>query len=91
MKSGFSRHDNFGFIRFWRITSLILLESGQRKVVFDFEITSGLFLFLVNCKSNSIESSQRKVVFYFKITSVCSLLANFSSNSIGIKAMKSGF
>jgi hypothetical protein len=53
MKSGFLFHDNFGFVRFWPIGSLKLLELSQRNVAYDFMITLGLFV-LVNWLSNSI-------------------------------------
>jgi hypothetical protein len=44
MKSGFTFHDNFRLVHFWRIASLNRLESSKLKVAFDFMITLGLFI-----------------------------------------------
>ncbi|CAA3031979.1 DNA-directed RNA polymerase II subunit 1, partial [Olea europaea subsp. europaea] len=45
MKSGFRFHDNFGFVRFRQIASVIRLQSSTLKLIFNFMITSGLFIF----------------------------------------------
>jgi hypothetical protein len=91
MISAFWFHVNFGFVHFWRIASLIRLESSQCKFIFGFMITSGFFIFGKLLIQFDCSRANEKWFLISWSLRVCSFLANCKSNSIGIEPMKSDF